>query len=105
MSKRELPAIVSVTTADGNVLFHTKKGLVSYELAKYATRFKSVEHACKLARRKYSPLLRQSMPDDRPFVLKDCKAFALTGWAAHSLTEEYAQYLGMAGNTDLAGPS
>lgn len=89
MSKQELPAIVSITTTDGNVLFHTKKGLVPYELAKYATRFKSVEHACKLARRKYSPML----------------ARGLSGWAAHSLTEEYAQYLGMAGNTDLAGPS
>jgi hypothetical protein len=51
------PAILSVTTSDGTVLYHTRKGLVGYELREYATRFKTLNHAMKVARKKYSRLL------------------------------------------------
>jgi hypothetical protein len=59
MTKRNYsnePAILSVTTSDGNVLYHTSKGLVGYELRDYATRFKTLTHAMKVGRQKYSRL-------------------------------------------------
>jgi len=51
------PAILSVTTSDGTVLYHTRKGLVGYELRAYATRFKTLTNATKVARKKYSRML------------------------------------------------
>ncbi len=51
------PAILSVVTCDGNVLYHTRKGLVGYESQEHATRFKTLPHAIKVARKKYSRML------------------------------------------------
>lgn len=48
-----MQAILSVTTNDGTVMFHTRKGLVPYAQRDKATKFKTIEHAVKFARRKY----------------------------------------------------
>ena len=52
---KNLVASVSVITTNGDIFWHTRKGL-SDDKTK-ATKFKTVEHALKLCRKKYSPML------------------------------------------------
>jgi hypothetical protein len=44
-----------VVTVNGDILWHTRKGLSDDKTR--ATIFKTVEHALKLCRKKYSPIL------------------------------------------------
>jgi hypothetical protein len=48
-----MTAILSVTTMDGQELWHTRKGLVQYVDKHKATKFKSLRHAMKCARKRY----------------------------------------------------
>lgn len=49
-----MTAIVSVCDFEGQVFYHTRKGLVPYAEKHKATQFKTIKHAIKLARKKYN---------------------------------------------------
>jgi hypothetical protein len=55
------PAILTVTRSDGEVLFHSKgklwRCLGNPNWIEQATRFKTLPHAIKVARKKYSRML------------------------------------------------
>ena len=56
---KNLMTIVSVVTNEGDLLWHTRQGLSEDE--DKATRFKSLEHALKLCRKKYSRQLGREL--------------------------------------------
>lgn len=52
-----MPAILTVTKSDGSLWYHERGHLFPIDNSpfwqRYATKFKTVEHAAKLARKKY----------------------------------------------------
>lgn len=67
-----MPAVLWVCSRQGYVFYHTRKGLVPFEQRDKATKFKTLEHAVRLARKKYSRQL----------------GYELQSWEVNTITEQ-----------------